>query len=569
MERIVLRHLSGSKANQVEEFPLNHVKELIFGRDVSASVKYDPDRDDLVGRQHARIDQDPNDPTAFNVSDLNSRNGTFVNRNRLAGSTRINPGDRVQLGPGGPEFVFDIEPRPQAGAKATRIAEAMPTSAPATRIAPTTPPPTVAAPVVPTAVMPPPTAQAAPAGSVGKATVERMISHNIQETKKSEGRKYLFIGGAALAAVLALFTVVGGFLAYRNYAANAELGSLKSSLAADKANAALDASTIASQMGEAVVKVDCVWRLVSPQGDGNVYHQLYKDPTSGREIALYYEFPDGSIEPALTYAYNANSYAIGGSHSGTGFAVSSDGFVLTNRHVAAAWETSFTLPARAYPGIVLNMTTNQPRLAGQAELAAVNWVPARTKQTKVQFEGRNDSLYATFPKQDSRIVAKLNRVSPRHDVALIKIDTPGAVPKVEINDNYDSIKQGEDVVVLGYPGVSPPVYGIVKSQDVFNRETQLAEIPDPTFSKGNIGRILRGDEKAGGRGDKDTFSHIGDAYQLTINSTGAGNSGGPVLDGKGRVVGIFYAGKQTDAMITFAVPIKYGKELMGVTTASR
>ena len=41
MERIVLKHLSGSKANQVEEFPLNHVKELVLGRDPSSTVKYD------------------------------------------------------------------------------------------------------------------------------------------------------------------------------------------------------------------------------------------------------------------------------------------------------------------------------------------------------------------------------------------------------------------------------------------------------------------------------------------------------------------------------------------------
>ena len=63
MERIVLRHLSGSKANQVEEFPLAHFKDLVAGRDPSATVKYDPDRDDLVGRQHAKIAQDPADPT--------------------------------------------------------------------------------------------------------------------------------------------------------------------------------------------------------------------------------------------------------------------------------------------------------------------------------------------------------------------------------------------------------------------------------------------------------------------------------------------------------------------------
>src|SRR5215208_4862415 len=110
MERIVLRHLSGSKANQVEEFSLNHFKELIFGRDPSSTVKYDPDKDDLVGRQHARITQDPSDPARFFIADLSSRNGTFVNKQRLVGTARLVPGDVVQFGAGGPEFQFDTDP---------------------------------------------------------------------------------------------------------------------------------------------------------------------------------------------------------------------------------------------------------------------------------------------------------------------------------------------------------------------------------------------------------------------------------------------------------------------------
>src|SRR5215213_7774006 len=146
MSRIVLRHLSGSKANQVEEFPLSHVKELVFGRDPSATVKYDPDRDDLVGRQHAKITQDPNDPSQFIVTDLNSRNGTFLNRQRVTGAVRVNPGDVVQLGPGGPEFVFEVEPRPAGATKATRVAQTGPmpptmTGAPATRVPGGQPPP--------------------------------------------------------------------------------------------------------------------------------------------------------------------------------------------------------------------------------------------------------------------------------------------------------------------------------------------------------------------------------------------------------------------------------------------
>src|SRR5262245_8551814 len=111
MERIVLRHLSGSKANQVEEFPLSHFKEVSIGRDPLSTVKYNPDRDDLVGRLHAKITQDPGDPSQFLVTDLNSRNARYVNKQRIVGPARLVAGDLVQFGAGGPEFQFDTEPR--------------------------------------------------------------------------------------------------------------------------------------------------------------------------------------------------------------------------------------------------------------------------------------------------------------------------------------------------------------------------------------------------------------------------------------------------------------------------
>jgi hypothetical protein len=147
---------------------------------------------------------------------------------------------------------------------------------------------------------------------------------------------------------------------------------------------------------------------------------------------------------------------------------------------------------------------------------------------------------------------------------MIKVDSPGTMPKVELNDNYDKIQAGEQAIVLGYPGVSPPVLGIVKSQDIFNRETEVREIPDPTVTVGNIGRVLRSSDAKDGQ-DKQTYSVFGDAYQLQINTTGAGNSGGPVFDDHGRVIGIFYAGRSAaNASVTFAVPIRYGRELMGL-----
>jgi serine/threonine protein kinase len=111
-ERVVIKHLSGSKAGQVEEFSLKDLRELSMGRDPSSTVKYDPFKDDLVARHQCKIQRDDKDPTQFIITDLNSRNGTFVNRQKISGTGRLEPGSIIQFGPDGPKFEFSIEPPP-------------------------------------------------------------------------------------------------------------------------------------------------------------------------------------------------------------------------------------------------------------------------------------------------------------------------------------------------------------------------------------------------------------------------------------------------------------------------
>jgi hypothetical protein len=120
MERVIFRHLTGSKAPEVDSYPLDQFASLLVGREPSSTLRYDPTRDDVVGRQHARIEKDAADPYRIVVTDLASRNGTLVNGRRIARSFELTPGDIVQFGIGGPELEFQLDPLPERFLKLTR-----------------------------------------------------------------------------------------------------------------------------------------------------------------------------------------------------------------------------------------------------------------------------------------------------------------------------------------------------------------------------------------------------------------------------------------------------------------
>lgn len=224
--------------------------------------------------------------------------------------------------------------------------------------------------------------------------------------------------------------------------------------------------------------------------------------------------PSGS--PAVTL--DGSGPLVESFYTGTGFIVSEDGWVVTNRHVALPWDFDEAAQDMIKQGLTPVMHRFKTFLPGISEGLTTEFVTA----------------------------------SDSEDVAVLRVlGLKGRAPSLPLADRLPIA--GEEVLVMGYPlGLralmarsGPQIVAEImgdKSLDAWSAADRLAERGGivPLTSRGIVGQIT-------------------DAVLVYDAETTHGGSGGPVLNLRGEVVGI-----------NKAILPEYGGSNMGVPiTAAR
>lgn len=97
----------------IPPYELSQGREIIIGRDPSCEIALEINLYKGVSRRHLSIKSLNSDSDLWEVCDLDSSNGSFVNEQRLYGCQTLQNGDRLRLGNDGPEFIFEsLQPTP-------------------------------------------------------------------------------------------------------------------------------------------------------------------------------------------------------------------------------------------------------------------------------------------------------------------------------------------------------------------------------------------------------------------------------------------------------------------------
>ncbi len=326
------------------------------------------------------------------------------------------------------------------------------------------------------------------------------------------------------------------------------------------------------ESADAVVAIQADWELSLKSNGALLYQQMVSNrdasgkpiaPRGPRMLPVFLELASGIIEPALTLR-GTSSIPIRSRQFGTGIVVTLDGFILTTQAVAAAWKTPYTWDPEYYgTGAVLyvlnaNLRPTRTQLIKYEDLPQT-WVPANSSMLDRRpidgrmVQGRLKYLSVTFDRSRASLPARLLRVSDTQDLALIKVDSPEPLKRVQLEDNDDEVGPGDAVVVLGYAPVRPRVTTKPGLEDR-PHNTHQENDADVITSVGAIAKLIPGRERA-------SSGESVDLYQITAPPL---SSGSPVFLENGHLIGLMSNIKTPVGRGVVVVPVRYAKEIMGI-----
>jgi S1-C subfamily serine protease len=413
------RILSGGRAGHREVFDKSYIG---LGRHPLSDLRLDPEQDLDASTRHAAV---LHSGQRYVVRDLGSRNGTFVNGQKIEADYELSDGDVMRLGAHGPEVAFHLA---REGTEQVIPAVKAPSgTAPAAKPAPPATQP-AAAKVPPSASQPPAARKvAAAAPSTPSATSILRAQVSVQAARF---RSLLIVLGIVVVGAVAVVLWQGRTAQQQVATRDTALDSLHKELAAlrvAQSRADSEASTLRAQLTTEhdptrVAALQQRYAAVRQQQHGIIQAQ-------GVNWAAINRANQAAV--AMIYVRFADTTQM---WTGTGFSVSPEGLLLTNRHV------------------VVNDQGERPR------------------DIAVQFSGTTAVLRA-----------RLEQVSRDADVATVKITDPGTYPVVQsLRSDLTGTDVGDPIALIGYPlGMDTPMGG-----------TADRPVVQATLAPGTIGKIL-------------------------------------------------------------------------------
>jgi hypothetical protein len=121
-----LKHIAppAVAGNEPSHHSLSTSQSTVIGRTPGCHIVLDSSHYKGVSRRHVEIRplmaQSTTGEPQWQVCDLGSTNGTYVNGQRLQGCRTLKPSDSIRLGQDGPEFIFEYQSPLQSSMSAPR-----------------------------------------------------------------------------------------------------------------------------------------------------------------------------------------------------------------------------------------------------------------------------------------------------------------------------------------------------------------------------------------------------------------------------------------------------------------